>query len=66
MSPLKRRDRPVLVFDGDCGLCTSSVRFLERHVALRAEHEVLWVDRPGRVSGGADAVGRLLTGAGGA
>lgn len=86
MSPVKRRDRPVLVYDGDCGFCTSSARFLERHVpvradivpfqfadlgelgttAERAEHEVLWVDRTGRVSGGADAVGRLLTDAGGA
>ncbi|KAF3469210.1 DUF393 domain-containing protein [Streptomyces sp. Tu 3180] len=26
------RNRPVLVFDGDCGFCTSSVRFLERVV----------------------------------
>ncbi|TMR01880.1 DUF393 domain-containing protein [Actinomadura soli] len=86
MSPLRRRDRPVLVYDGDCGFCTSSARFLERHVPVRAEfvpfqfadledlgttveraeHEVLWVDRLGRVSGGADAVGRLLTDAGGA
>ncbi|MFI0486919.1 thiol-disulfide oxidoreductase DCC family protein [Actinomadura sp. 9N215] len=86
MSPLRRRDRPVLVYDGDCGFCTSSARFLERHVPVRAEvvpfqfadlddlgttveraeHEVLWVDRLGRVSGGADAVGRLLTEAGGA
>ncbi|TDB84897.1 DUF393 domain-containing protein [Actinomadura sp. KC216] len=85
MSPLRRRDRPVLVYDGDCGFCTSSVRFLERYVPVRAEivpfqladldglgttveraeHEVLWVDRLGRVSGGADAVGRLLTDAGG-
>lgn len=24
------RHRPVLVFDGDCGFCTSSVRVLER------------------------------------
>ncbi|TDD38881.1 DUF393 domain-containing protein [Actinomadura sp. KC06] len=86
MSPLKRRDQPVLVYDGDCGFCTTSARFLERYVPVRAEvvpfqfadlddlgttveraeHEVLWVDRLGRVSGGADAVGRLLTEAGGA
>ncbi|MFI0373862.1 thiol-disulfide oxidoreductase DCC family protein [Actinomadura sp. 1N219] len=86
MSPPKRRDQPVLVYDGDCGFCTTSARFLERHVPVRAdvvpfqfadlddlgttveraEHEVLWVDRLGRVSGGADAVGRLLTEAGGA
>lgn len=26
---------PVLVFDGDCAFCTSSVRRLERHVAQR-------------------------------
>lgn len=77
-------NRPVLVYDGDCGFCTSSVRFLERYVpvdaeivahqfadldalgtsAERAAREVLWIDR-GRVSGGADAVGRLLTAAGG-
>jgi predicted DCC family thiol-disulfide oxidoreductase YuxK len=24
------RDRPVLVFDGDCGFCTTCARFLER------------------------------------
>ncbi|TDC70445.1 DUF393 domain-containing protein [Actinomadura sp. GC306] len=80
-----RRERPVLVYDGDCGFCTSSVRFIERYVPVRAdivafqyadlgelgttveraEHEVLWVDRAGRVSGGAEAVGRLLTAAGG-
>ncbi|WP_242894135.1 thiol-disulfide oxidoreductase DCC family protein [Actinomadura litoris] len=79
------RERPVLVYDGDCGFCTSSVRFLERRVpvdatvvafqfadldalgttAERAEHEVLWIDRAGRISGGAEAIGRLLTAAGG-
>jgi len=32
-----RRDRPVLVYDGDCGFCTSSVRWAERHVPLQAE-----------------------------
>ncbi|NVI91371.1 DUF393 domain-containing protein [Actinomadura sp. BRA 177] len=77
--------RPVLVYDGDCGFCTSSVRFLERHVpvqatvvafqfadldalgttAERAQHEVLWIDRTGRVSGGAEAIGRMLTAADG-
>ena len=29
--------RPVLVYDGDCGFCTSSVRFIERYVPARAE-----------------------------
>ncbi|MFA1550506.1 thiol-disulfide oxidoreductase DCC family protein [Actinomadura chokoriensis] len=78
-------ERPVLVYDGDCGFCTSSVRFLERHVpvqatvvafqfadldalgttAERAQHEVLWIDRDGRVSGGAQAIGRMMTAAGG-
>ncbi|HEY8480429.1 MAG TPA: DUF393 domain-containing protein [Spirillospora sp.] len=78
-------ERPVLVYDGDCGFCTSSVRFIERHVPVRAtvvayqfadlgalgttveraEREVLWIDRAGRVSGGAEAVGRMLTDAGG-
>src|SRR5690606_142624 len=71
--------------DGDCGFCTSSARFIERHVpvraafvpyqhadldalgvtAERARHEVLWIDRAGRVGGGAGAGGRLLTWAGG-
>lgn len=79
------RQRPVLVYDGDCGFCTSSARFLERRVPVRAAfaayqfadldelgttaeragHEVLWIDRAGRVSGGAEAVGRLLTEAAG-
>ncbi|MCQ0012368.1 thiol-disulfide oxidoreductase DCC family protein [Actinomadura madurae] len=83
MTGPERPGRPVLVYDGDCGFCTSSVRFLERHVpvqatvvafqfadldalgttAERAEYEVLWIDRAGRVSGGAEAVGRLLTAA---
>ncbi|WP_131742503.1 thiol-disulfide oxidoreductase DCC family protein [Actinomadura roseirufa] len=82
---MTRRERPVLVYDGDCGFCTTSVRFLERRVpvdativafqfadlgalgttAERAEREVLWVDRSGRVSGGAEAIGLLLTDAGG-
>src|SRR5690606_40728861 len=30
------RERPVLVYDGDCGFCTSSARFIERHVPVRA------------------------------
>ncbi|GLW67029.1 hypothetical protein Arub01_52720 [Actinomadura rubrobrunea] len=83
---MTRRERPVLVYDGDCGFCTASVRFVERHVptsaqivafqfadldalgttAERAEYEVLWVDRSGRVSGGAQAIARLLMDAGGA
>jgi predicted DCC family thiol-disulfide oxidoreductase YuxK len=25
-----RRERPVLVYDGDCGFCTTCARFLER------------------------------------
>jgi predicted DCC family thiol-disulfide oxidoreductase YuxK len=82
---MKRRERPVLVYDGDCGFCTTSVRFLERHIrtdativayqfadlgdlgitAERAEYEVLWVDTEGRVTGGAQAVARLLMDAGG-
>lgn len=27
---MNRRERPVLLFDGDCGFCTTSARFLER------------------------------------
>ena len=30
MAELRRR--PVLVYDGDCGFCTSAVRFAERHL----------------------------------
>ncbi|GAB3657133.1 hypothetical protein GCM10027589_17030 [Actinocorallia lasiicapitis] len=26
------RTRPLLVFDGDCGFCTTSVTFLEKHL----------------------------------
>ncbi|GLZ10876.1 hypothetical protein Acsp04_11110 [Actinomadura sp. NBRC 104425] len=82
---MTRRERPVLVYDGDCGFCTTSVRFIERRIptsaqivafqfadldalgttAERAEYEVLWVDRAGRVSGGAQAIARLLMDAGG-
>ncbi|MEU8381852.1 DUF393 domain-containing protein [Streptosporangium sp. NPDC048865] len=74
---------PVLVFDGDCGFCTTSVRFAERRVGVRARvvpwqradlgalgvtrerarYELLWVE-DGRVSGGAQAVARLLIAAG--
>ncbi|MEV0528856.1 DUF393 domain-containing protein [Streptomyces sp. NPDC050439] len=31
------RIQPVLVFDGDCGFCTTSVRFVERRVRPRCE-----------------------------
>ncbi|MEU8551939.1 DUF393 domain-containing protein [Streptomyces roseoverticillatus] len=27
--------RPVLVYDGDCGFCTTAVRFAEKHVRPR-------------------------------
>lgn len=30
-------NQPVLVFDGDCGFCTTSVRFAERRVRPRCE-----------------------------
>jgi predicted DCC family thiol-disulfide oxidoreductase YuxK len=76
--------RPVLLYDGDCGFCTSSARFIERRIpadagivpyqradldglgvtAERARREVLWA-AGGRVYGGAHAVARLLTAAGG-
>jgi predicted DCC family thiol-disulfide oxidoreductase YuxK len=29
--------RPVLLYDGDCGFCTSSARFIERHIPTSAE-----------------------------
>ncbi|POM23210.1 hypothetical protein BTM25_43620 [Actinomadura rubteroloni] len=29
-------DRPVLLYDGDCGFCTASVRFIDRHIPTRA------------------------------
>jgi len=78
---------PVLLYDGDCGFCTTSVRFIERHIPTTAElvayqfadldalgttperaragDEVLWVAGD-RIDGGAQAVARLLTDAGGA
>ncbi|GAA3210415.1 DUF393 domain-containing protein [Actinocorallia longicatena] len=31
------RTRPVLLFDGDCGFCTSCVRFAERRIAPDAD-----------------------------
>lgn len=31
------RPRPVLVYDGDCGFCTTSVRFAQRWVRPRCE-----------------------------
>ncbi|GAA3984448.1 hypothetical protein GCM10023085_78240 [Actinomadura viridis] len=31
------RERPVLVYDGDCGFCTASVRFAERRIPTAAE-----------------------------
>ncbi|MFE4215834.1 thiol-disulfide oxidoreductase DCC family protein [Streptomyces sp. NPDC056844] len=31
------RTRPVLIYDGDCAFCTSSVRFAERHIGPRCE-----------------------------
>jgi predicted DCC family thiol-disulfide oxidoreductase YuxK len=34
---MTRRDRPILIYDGDCGFCTSSVRFAERHLPVSAE-----------------------------
>ncbi len=76
--------RPVLLYDGDCGFCTASARFIERRIptgatlaayqfadldalgttAERAARELLWV-HDGRISGGAQAVARLLADAGG-
>lgn len=32
-----RRERPVLVYDGDCGFCTTSIRFVERRIPTSAE-----------------------------
>jgi predicted DCC family thiol-disulfide oxidoreductase YuxK len=29
--------RPVLLYDGDCGFCTTSARFVERHIPATAE-----------------------------
>jgi predicted DCC family thiol-disulfide oxidoreductase YuxK len=29
--------RPVLLYDGDCGFCTTSVGFIERHIPTTAE-----------------------------
>jgi predicted DCC family thiol-disulfide oxidoreductase YuxK len=30
-------DRPVLLYDGDCGFCTTSVRFVERRIPTNAK-----------------------------
>ncbi|MBB4942552.1 putative DCC family thiol-disulfide oxidoreductase YuxK [Streptosporangium album] len=30
------REEPVMIFDGDCGFCTTSVRFAERVFGVRA------------------------------
>lgn len=28
--------RPILLYDGDCGFCTTSARFIERHIPTKA------------------------------
>ncbi|MFJ2227018.1 thiol-disulfide oxidoreductase DCC family protein [Streptomyces halstedii] len=78
--------QPVLVYDGDCAFCTTSVTFLVRRLrpkctvvpwqfadldALgvtrrRAEYELLWITPGTTVYGGAQAVAKLLSKAGGA
>lgn len=40
MSPQRTPGRPLLVFDGDCGFCTTSARFTQRW--LRLEHVEPW------------------------
>lgn len=76
-------ERPVLIYDGDCGFCQRSADLARRvHPGLhsqtyqqtdlaalgvteaRATREVLWADAAGRVSGGAQAVSRVLIDAG--
>jgi predicted DCC family thiol-disulfide oxidoreductase YuxK len=37
MKDMLRRERPVLVYDGDCGFCTSFIGFVERHIPTSAE-----------------------------
>ena len=32
-----RADRPVFLYDGDCAFCTSSARFIERHIPTSAQ-----------------------------
>jgi predicted DCC family thiol-disulfide oxidoreductase YuxK len=34
---MTRRERPVLIYDGDCAFCTSCVRFAGRHLPATAE-----------------------------
>ena len=34
-------DRPVLVFDGDCGFCTTAARFLHRRVVRNSSTSVV-------------------------
>ena len=31
------RPRPILLYDGDCGFCTTSARFIERRIPTGAE-----------------------------
>ena len=69
----------TLIFDGDCGFCTTSAGWAKRIVPgadvvpwqqldldrfgltpEQADAELKYVDDNGRVSGGAEAIGRLL------
>jgi predicted DCC family thiol-disulfide oxidoreductase YuxK len=79
-----RRERPALVYDGDCAFCTSCARFLER-IGPEAEivawqltdleglgiteeqttDAVQWVEADGTVRSGHEAIGAVLSSAGG-
>jgi predicted DCC family thiol-disulfide oxidoreductase YuxK len=83
-SAARRRGSGTLVFDGDCGFCTTSAGWagkvapgvdivayqltdLDRLGVTEeaAAAEVQYVDKDGRVSGGAAAIARLLVSRGG-
>jgi predicted DCC family thiol-disulfide oxidoreductase YuxK len=37
MADVTRRERPLLIYDGDCGFCTSSAGFIGRRIPTSAE-----------------------------
>jgi predicted DCC family thiol-disulfide oxidoreductase YuxK len=49
--------RPVLLYDGDCGFCTTSARFIERHIPADVEltaYQFADLDALGTTAGRAD------------
>lgn len=62
--------RGIVVYDGDCGICQASARWIERHVAdveVLSHHEYgvaelgsVWFIDTDRMHEGAEAVGEVL------